>query len=166
MLCFISSVLWIIFTDTHNTSPLVQSNRCSRCRTSGQCTAAKQGNVTHTILLPTERLIDHISQTLTTLYLDRNQIGAQGAKYLANALEKNTVTSFTLFCFVSNSSSIFFIDTHSTLPLPQQNRWSGCRTSDQCTEAEQSNIKYITLLSIQLCFHYLFIDDYITWLGL
>jgi hypothetical protein len=34
---------------------------------------------------------DYFIQTLTTLYLGVNQIGAQGAQYLGEALQKNTV---------------------------------------------------------------------------
>ncbi len=120
----------LISIDTHNILLLEQPNWWPRCRPPGQCTAAKQGNVTHAILLPIERLIDHISQTLTTLYLEQNWIGAQGAEHLANALEKNTVTPPMLLWVISNYSSIIFhIDTHNILPLEQPNRCSRCRIS-------------------------------------
>ena len=37
------------------------------------------------------------NQTLTLLYMGRNQIGNQGAQYLANALKNNTVENKFLF---------------------------------------------------------------------
>lgn len=40
------------------------------------------------------------TQTLTTLMLHENRIGAQGAQYLANALQQNTVIRLNTFLFV------------------------------------------------------------------
>jgi hypothetical protein len=41
--------------------------------------------------------IHYFQQTLTTLVLFGNEIGAQGAEHLANALQQNRVTSFAVF---------------------------------------------------------------------
>ncbi len=46
--------------------------------------------------------IYHLSQTLTTLDIDDNEIGAQGAEHLANALQKNKVTSLRQLHFLYN----------------------------------------------------------------
>jgi Ran GTPase-activating protein (RanGAP) involved in mRNA processing and transport len=37
----------------------------------------------------------YFTQTLTTLDLEGNQIGSEGTKYLANALQQNTVKLFS-----------------------------------------------------------------------
>jgi hypothetical protein len=39
-------------------------------------------------------IFSSIIQTLTVLDLSGNEIGTEGAKYLANVLEKNTVNTF------------------------------------------------------------------------
>lgn len=39
-------------------------------------------------------------QTLTTLSLDRNEIGIEGAQHLAEALKKNTVKKAFFFHFI------------------------------------------------------------------
>ncbi len=52
--------------------------------------------------------IHHSSQTLTTLDLGRNQIDAQGAEHLANALQQNEVRLLTALDFLCIYSFIYF----------------------------------------------------------
>ncbi len=52
--------------------------------------------------------IHHLSQTLTTLNIGDNQIGAQGAEHLANALQQNKVTSLRQLHFLCNYSFIIY----------------------------------------------------------
>jgi hypothetical protein len=52
--------------------------------------------------------IHHFPQTLTTLKLYHNEIGAQGAEHLANALQQNKVTLLTPLDFLCNCSFIIF----------------------------------------------------------
>jgi hypothetical protein len=52
--------------------------------------------------VPIQSLILHFSQTLTTLNLEGNEIGAQGAEHLANVLQQNKVRSFQPLCFPFN----------------------------------------------------------------
>jgi Ran GTPase-activating protein (RanGAP) involved in mRNA processing and transport len=57
-------------------------------------------------------LFHYFLQALIILDLGLNQIGAEGAQYLANALEENKVirsTSAPLFI-----NELFYIDTHYT----------------------------------------------------
>jgi hypothetical protein len=95
-------------TDTHNTWPPCQPYQWSRRRTSCECIAAKQGNIAHTTPLPMELFIHHLSQTLTTLNLYKNQIGDQAAEHLANALQQNKVTSLRQLHFLCNYSFIIY----------------------------------------------------------
>jgi hypothetical protein len=60
---------------------------------------------------PTTRLF---VQTLTTLDLENNQIGPQGAEHLANALQQNKVT--TALLLLLNTSPSSYTDTHHTKP--------------------------------------------------
>jgi hypothetical protein len=50
--------------------------------------------------------IHEFSQTLTTLDLSCNQIGAQGAEHLSNALQQNKVTLLTPLNFICRYSLI------------------------------------------------------------
>jgi hypothetical protein len=58
-------------------------------------------------------------QTLTTLYLSRNQIGDQGAKHLSDALLHNTVRQKNFFFSLplSHPTVFDFIQTLTTLDL-------------------------------------------------
>ncbi len=60
-------------------------------------------------------------QTLTVLNLQRNEIGDQGAQYLANALQTNTVTQL-LYSFITYSQSSLNTDTHNLKSSNEQNR--------------------------------------------
>jgi hypothetical protein len=94
--------------DTHNTWSRAQPNRCSRRRTSCKCIAAKRGKIAHTTRLPMHPFIHPFPQTLVTLHLELNQIGDQGAKHLANALQQNKVRFLTPLDFLCLYSFILF----------------------------------------------------------
>jgi hypothetical protein len=87
-------------------SSLSQSNRCTRSRTFRHCYRTKSSNRSRTILLRIQTFICYFLKTLTTLDLCANQIGPQGAEYLAYALQQNQVIRFALFCFHFNHSFI------------------------------------------------------------
>jgi Ran GTPase-activating protein (RanGAP) involved in mRNA processing and transport len=59
-------------------------------------------------------LTSFVPQTLTTLSLDNNLIGAAGAQYLANALQQNKVTKASAFFFFFTH---YFLQTLITLNL-------------------------------------------------
>jgi hypothetical protein len=50
----------------------------------------------------------YFPQALTTLDLNSNQIGDQGAEHLATALQQNKVTRLTPVFFLFNSSCTIF----------------------------------------------------------
>lgn len=60
----------------------------------------------------------YLSQILTTLNLENNNIDDRGAQYLANALKTNTVRIF-ICSSLSYSSLPFKIDTHHTMSISQ-----------------------------------------------
>jgi hypothetical protein len=49
----------------------------------------------------------YFSQTLTTLHLSWNEIGAQGAEHLANALQQNKVTGLAQIFLFNSLCTIF-----------------------------------------------------------
>ena len=55
------------------------------------------------------------SQTLTTLDLAGNSIGAQGVQYIADALEENRVRCFLHVSIIRLLYSLF-LDTHKSVP--------------------------------------------------
>lgn len=55
--------------------------------------------------------IHYVTQALTTLHIRRNEIGNQGAQYLANALRQNNVTYLHLH---SINHLLRYTDTHHT----------------------------------------------------
>lgn len=55
-------------------------------------------------------------QTLTTLNLDRNQIGTEGAVYLSGELKSNNVRKTIVFIPLILIFLFFHIDTHYTEP--------------------------------------------------
>jgi hypothetical protein len=52
--------------------------------------------------------MDYFPQTLTTLHVSSNEIGAQGAGHLANALQQNKVTGLAQIFFLFNSLCAIF----------------------------------------------------------
>jgi hypothetical protein len=59
-----------------------------------------------------------LTQTLTTLDLENNQIGPQGAEHLASALQQNKVNT-ALLLLLLNTSPSSYTDTHHTKPRIQ-----------------------------------------------
>jgi hypothetical protein len=53
-------------------------------------------------------LVLHSPQTLTTLSLNGNKIGAEGTKHLSDALEQNTVTYLTTLLRIRLSNRFNF----------------------------------------------------------
>jgi len=97
------------YLDTHHTKPRLEWNRWSRSTRSCQCSTNQQSNNNpsshHFIINPL------FTQTLTTLNLSSNKIGAKGAQYLANALQINEVTTILLLI---TSSLTHFSLRHSS----------------------------------------------------
>ena len=108
--------------DTHYAQSWQESNRRSRCTISGWIITkqfSERSLFLLILLLPPlfhHFTFFHFIQTLTILYLPQNQIGAQGAQYLAEALQHNTVrdhhSSFFFFLYSSFHSFSFYTDTH------------------------------------------------------
>ena len=129
-----SSHSYLFHTDTHYTQPAVQSNRRSRCTILGWSIATQYSEIiTSSYFLPHLILLSLI-QTLTTLNLSYNQIGAQGAQYLGEALRHNTVRSSLLLIFsiISLLSLSYRHSLHSTCrkiksELKVRYIWSACR---------------------------------------
>jgi len=63
----------------------------------------------------------HSIQTLTTLNLTFNRIGDEGAQFLANALQTNTVREL-LYSSITGSPSSFNTDTHNVASSREQYR--------------------------------------------
>jgi hypothetical protein len=59
----------------------------------------------------------YFTQTLTTLSLWNNEFNDDGAKYLANALLQNNVTSHIRFTFLVLTLTYYFTQTLTTLNL-------------------------------------------------
>jgi hypothetical protein len=86
-------------------------------------------------------------QTLTTLDLYKNNIGAAGARHLAHALQTNAVRE-VLSPWITYPLICFIIDTHHTESWWEQNRcWRGTALSScitkQCGERSSLLINYI-----------------------
>ena len=104
-------------TGTNYTQPLRQSNRSSRCTIFGWSIATQYSEI-----ITPSYFYHHLTpvsfiQTLTTLNLYWNQIEAQGAQYLDEALRHNTVRSSLLhvFTIISLLSLWYRHSLHSTL---------------------------------------------------
>jgi len=112
-----SSHSCLFHTDTHYTQPLPQSNRSSRCTILGWSIATQYSEIITPSCFYHHLIPVSFIQTLTTLNLNVNQIGAQGARYLGEALRHNIVRSslihvFTIISFLSLS---YRRSPHSTL---------------------------------------------------
>ena len=117
-------------TDTHHTRSRRQSNRRERSPIHRRCLAHKHGQSLPPPHTPTISPSTHhrrlLTQTLTTLDLEGNQIGEKGAQSIADALRTNTV-SLSLLLTHSPShphspSTPSHTDTHHTQSLEQSNR--------------------------------------------
>jgi len=99
---------YLFHTDTHYTQPGVQWNWSSRCRILGWSIATQHSEIITASCFYHHPIPVFFIQTLTTLNLSINKIGAQGAQYLSEALRHNTVRSsllhvFTIISFLSPS---------------------------------------------------------------
>jgi len=107
----------LFHTDTHYTRPLQQSNRRSRCTIFGWSIATQYSEIITPSSFYHHLITVSFIQILTTLNLNVNQIGAQGAQYLGEALRHNTVRSSLLhvFTIISFLSLSYRHSLHSTL---------------------------------------------------
>lgn len=85
--------------DTYNTQPFQEQNRCKGSAIFGTSIAKEHSK--NILFFSIKNHYYVIMQTLTTLNLGRNQIKTQGAQYVAQLLEINTVKkSILLFHYV------------------------------------------------------------------
>ena len=85
--------------DTRDICSYEQSNWCRRNAIPSKGFPTKQSNMTDIARAYSQLFSRYFLQTLTTVDLSHNKMGAQGAQYLANALEQNEVSSVELFFF-------------------------------------------------------------------
>src|SRR3984957_16149109 len=90
------------------------------------------------------------TQKLTTLTLQYNQMGDQGAQHLANAFHNNTVNHF-LYSSISLPSALFHTDTHHTQPWMESNRRPRGRTSRQCFTQQHGEPLSLLIYLITIC---------------
>ena len=94
---------YLFHTGTHYTRPYQQSNQSSRCTIFGWSIATQYGEIITPSCFYHQLIPVSFIQTLTTLNLWYNKIGAQGAQYLGEALRQNMVRSSLLHVFTINS---------------------------------------------------------------
>ena len=108
------------FSTPQHSSAIFMSHRHSqRFNFMGLQSALKGHNIwrvhckcqTRFLNFPTLLCYLHVTQTLTTLHLESNEIGTEGAKHLASALEANKVTLH--FTTSQHSSAISTSHRHS-----------------------------------------------------
>jgi len=111
-----SSHSCLFHTDTHYTRLLLQWNRSSRCTILGWSIATQYSEIITPSCFYHQLIPVSFIQTLTTLGLNDNQIGDQGAQYLGEALRHNTVRSSLLhvFIIISFLSLSYRYSLHST----------------------------------------------------
>lgn len=102
LFCYLFDCCFIFLTDNYNSKHCLQSNSWSRSKIHWDCAPKKQGDTLLIVLVPIQLLVHYFYQTLTPVNLVGNQLGGQGVEHLANALQQNKVTSFSLFCFLPN----------------------------------------------------------------
>jgi hypothetical protein len=90
----------------------------------------------------------HSIQTLTTLDLGRNQIGGEGAQYLAHALETNTVRKL-LYSSIKYSRCPFITDTYNAVSWKEPNRWWRSTIFGECIANEHRKRTFLLI-------HYMF----------
>ena len=106
----ISYLLLLFHTDNNIAGSSLQQDRRWRSTAFGKCDASEQSEAR---LLPisSRTYYLHFTQTLTSLNLYDNKIGAEGAQHLASALQVNTVRLDSLH-LTSYLLSSFHTDTH------------------------------------------------------
>jgi len=112
-----SSHFCLFHTDTHYTQPVVQWNWSSRCAIFGWSITTQYSEIIAPSSFYHHLIPVSFIQTLTTLNLDGNQIGDQGAQYLGEALRHNRVrlSLFHIFTIISFLSLSYRHWLHSTL---------------------------------------------------
>ena len=112
-----SSHSCLFHTDTHYTRPALQSNQRSRCAIFGWSIATQYSEIITPSSFYHHLIPVSFIQTLTTLNLDGNQIGDQGAQYLSEALRHNRVrlSLFQVFTIISFLSLLYRHSLHWTL---------------------------------------------------
>jgi len=151
-----SSHSCLFHTDTHYTRTLRQWNRRSRCTIFGWSIATQYSEIITPSCFYHHLIPVSFIQTLTTLNLNDNQIGAQGAQYLGEALQHNTVRSSLLhvFTIISFLSLLYRHSLHSTLAsikseLKVHNIWV-----KHCDTIQWDHYSFIFLPSSHSClFH-------------
>jgi len=120
--------------DTHYTRSVVQSNRRSRCTIFGWSITTKYSEIITSSCSLHHLILLSFIQTLTTLNLSYNQIGDQGARYLGEALQQNTVrlSLLRVLSIISFFSLSYRHSPHSTCggiesELKVHNIWSARR---------------------------------------
>ena len=98
-------------TDTHNASSCSERNWRRRSTAFDKCIASELDSETRLLNILTLLCYLHLTQTLTTLNLERNEIGDEGAQHLARALKVNRVRLD--FSTSRHSSAIFISHRHS-----------------------------------------------------
>jgi len=98
----------LFHTDTHYTQPVVQWNWSARCAIFGWSITTQYSEIIAPSCFYHHLIPLSFIQTLTRLNLSYNEIGAQGAQYLGEALRHNTVRLsllhlFTIVSFLSLS---------------------------------------------------------------
>ena len=136
-------------TDTHITQPLQQSNRCCGSPASRHCSAREQGDVDRDLVVISSP-IHSATQTLTSLDLQINRIGAVGAQHLATALRENKVMSIEICSSLIANHSLSHTDTHITRPRIESNRCCGSPASRHCSAREQGDVDRDLVASLDL----------------
>jgi Leucine Rich repeat len=83
----------------------------------------------------------HCTQTLTTLTLWANQIGAEGGQSLGNALQKNMVRQL-LCTSVSYPPSSLYTDTHNAESCGQYHRCRGSTGFRECIASQHGETTF------------------------
>ena len=119
--------LHLTLIDTHHTESRLEWNRRWRSQSTGWCFPRQQGEHLFLLLIRIS-IFTFLSQTLTTMNLERNEIGNDGAKALGDAFRDNKVTFSFSFPF-SSTSSLSLVDTHHTESSGEGNRRGRCRST-------------------------------------
>jgi uncharacterized membrane protein len=106
----------LLFTDIHYVETRTQYNQSTTSTTFSGCSTTKQGNMFHIVHLLTQLNTQSFAQTLITLHLSSNKIGAVGAQHFADVLRINTVI-LILSSSISYAYLHFLTQTLTTLDL-------------------------------------------------
>lgn len=94
-----------------------------------------------------------LTQTLTVLSLQDNDIGDQGAQYFADALLSNKVNTVH-YSSLSWSCALFHTGTHQTSPwIPGNPRWRGTN-SFRCSQTQHGEYHSLLICLLTICTFY------------